>query len=60
MYGGFSGSEASVDADLAAVLDALARAGHDRVYRTDLSRAPFDVPVVKVQVPGLLRNDGLF
>lgn len=37
-------------------LQELAQAGFEHVYRVDLSRAPYDVPVVKVVIPGLAAN----
>jgi ribosomal protein S12 methylthiotransferase accessory factor len=42
------------------VLDGLAGAGHGDVLRVVLSRPPFDMPVVKVFVPGLTMNQHLF
>lgn len=50
----------SADGDLARLMTDLVREGFDRVYRTDLARAPFHIPVVKVQVPGLRMKEGLF
>lgn len=50
----------SADGDLARLMDDLIRAGLRRVYRTTLTRAPFHIPVVKVQVPGLQMKGGLF
>lgn len=38
------------------MLDDLLNAGHGDVLRVVLSRAPFDIPVVKVFVPGLNPN----
>ncbi|MEY4095677.1 MAG: hypothetical protein RLZZ53_2876 [Acidobacteriota bacterium] len=47
-------------ADYARVLEGLARDGVPAVYRATLTRAPFDVPVVKVVVPGLQLNRKFF
>ena len=46
-------SRTSLSEDYARLLAALYAAGLTRIYRVDLSRAPFDIPVVKVLVPGL-------
>jgi ribosomal protein S12 methylthiotransferase accessory factor len=42
------------------VVDSLVRAGRRRIYRVDLTRSPFQIPVVKVLVPGLEFNERLF
>lgn len=42
------------------VVDSLAEAGYRRIYRVDLTRSPFHLPVVKVLVPGLEFNERLF
>jgi len=42
------------------VVDSLATAGYPRIYRANLTRAPFELPVVKVVVPGLEFNERLF
>jgi ribosomal protein S12 methylthiotransferase accessory factor len=42
------------------VLQSLRAAGYTQVYRVNLTRPPFDIPVVKVFVPGLEINHSLF
>lgn len=42
------------------VLGSLAEAGYRKIYRADLTRPPFQLPVVKVLVPGLQFNARLF
>ena len=42
------------------VVNSLAEAGYRRIYRVDLTRPPFQIPVVKVLVPGLEFNERLF
>lgn len=42
------------------VVDSLAEAGYRKIYRVDLTRPPFQLPVVKVLVPGLKFNERLF
>jgi ribosomal protein S12 methylthiotransferase accessory factor len=42
------------------VIGSLAEAGYRRLYRVDLTRPPFQLPVVKVLVPGLEFNARLF
>ncbi|MBR1153715.1 YcaO-like family protein [Bradyrhizobium sp. JYMT SZCCT0428] len=42
------------------VVGSLAEAGYRRMYRVDLTRPPFQIPVVKVLVPGLEFNERLF
>jgi ribosomal protein S12 methylthiotransferase accessory factor len=42
------------------VVDSLAEAGYRKIYRVDLTRPPFQLAVVKVQVPGLEFNERLF
>ncbi|MFO1068587.1 MAG: YcaO-like family protein [Geminicoccaceae bacterium] len=44
---------ASPDADLAHVRAALARAGFGAAVMVDLTRPPFEIPVVRIVVPGL-------
>lgn len=46
--------------DLHRLLDGMRRAGLRNVIRVDLTRAPFDIPVVKVLVPGLTMSPRLF
>jgi ribosomal protein S12 methylthiotransferase accessory factor len=53
-------STSSLDEDYRQVFDGLLNAGHGDVLRVVLSRAPFDIPVVKVFVPGLRMNKELF
>lgn len=53
-------STSSLVEDYHQVLDGLAGAGHGDVLRVVLSRPPFDIPVVKVFVPGLTMNEHLF
>lgn len=45
-------SHASLSEDYAGLLSALATSGFERIYRVDLTRQPFSIPVVKVIVPG--------
>lgn len=44
---------------LQVLLEALARSGHDRVYRVDLTKPRYAVPVVKVIVPSMHLHRGL-
>jgi ribosomal protein S12 methylthiotransferase accessory factor len=53
-------STPSLAEDYRQVLDSLVDAGHGDVLRVVLSRPPFDIPVVKVLVPGLIMNKHLF
>jgi ribosomal protein S12 methylthiotransferase accessory factor len=46
--------------DYGFVVDALAEAGYRKIYRVNLTRPPFQLPVVKVLVPGLEFNERLF
>lgn len=41
------------------VLRSLETAGYSQIYRIDLTRPPFEIPVVKVFVPGLKINHSL-
>jgi ribosomal protein S12 methylthiotransferase accessory factor len=49
----------SLETDLGTVIDALVTAGYRRIFRVDLTRAPFALPVVKVIVPGMRINRNL-
>jgi len=49
-----------LDRDLERVLEELGAAGFDEAYRVDLTRPPFEVPVVKVLVPGLRMDRRFF
>jgi ribosomal protein S12 methylthiotransferase accessory factor len=42
--------------DLETVISALKSDGYTRIYRVELTRPPFDIPVVKVLVPGLVNS----
>lgn len=42
------------------ILRSLQNNGYQNVYRVDLTREPFNIPVVKVFVPGLIMNHSLF
>lgn len=42
------------------ILRSLQNNGYQNVYRVDLTREPFNIPVVKVFVPGLMMNHSLF
>jgi ribosomal protein S12 methylthiotransferase accessory factor len=42
------------------VVNSLAEAGYRKIFRVNLTRAPFELPVVKVLVPGLEFNERLF
>jgi ribosomal protein S12 methylthiotransferase accessory factor len=53
-------SGASLQQDYARVLNSLSLAGYDRIWRVELTRAPFNIPVVKVIVPGLQFNHHFF
>jgi ribosomal protein S12 methylthiotransferase accessory factor len=53
-------STSSLAEDYHQVLDGLVSAGHGDILRVVLSRPPFDIPVVKVFVPGLIMNEHLF
>jgi len=46
-------SNGDLSVDLDTVLNGLYVAGYTRVFRVDLTQARFDIPVVKVVVPGL-------
>jgi ribosomal protein S12 methylthiotransferase accessory factor len=54
------GSSGSLQDDLRRVLSALAATPGRAVYRVNLTRAPFDLPVVKLLVPGLRLNRRFF
>jgi ribosomal protein S12 methylthiotransferase accessory factor len=47
----------SLSADHDTLLPALASQGFDRIFRVDLTRAGFDIPVVKVIVPGMMFDE---
>jgi ribosomal protein S12 methylthiotransferase accessory factor len=47
-------------ADYNYILRSLQNNGYQNVYRVDLTREPFNIPVVKVFVPGLIMNHSLF
>ncbi|WP_066377818.1 MULTISPECIES: YcaO-like family protein [unclassified Anabaena] len=49
-----------LSADYNYVLQSLGNNGYKNVYRVDLTRKPFHIPVVKVFVPGLIMNHSLF
>jgi ribosomal protein S12 methylthiotransferase accessory factor len=51
---------ADLQEDYDVLLRALAEAGHRDVFRVDLTRPPFEIPVMKVWVSGLKRNPNLF
>jgi ribosomal protein S12 methylthiotransferase accessory factor len=53
-------STSSLAQDYHQVLDGLVGAGRGDILRVVLSRPPFDIPVVKVFVPGLTMNEYLF
>jgi ribosomal protein S12 methylthiotransferase accessory factor len=60
-WGGFKDkSSDDLREDYAHVIGSLAEAGYRRIYRADLTRSPFQLPVVKVLMPGLEFNAGLF
>jgi ribosomal protein S12 methylthiotransferase accessory factor len=42
------------------VVNSLAEAGYRKIFRVNLTRSPFQLPVVKVLVPGLEFNERLF
>jgi ribosomal protein S12 methylthiotransferase accessory factor len=42
------------------VVNSFAEAGYRKIYRVNLTRSPFHIPVVKVLVPGLEFNERLF
>lgn len=46
-------STSTLTGDLDLLMSALADSGHSRVIRVDLTRAPWQIPVVKMLVPGL-------
>ena len=46
-----------LDSDLSWILDRLCAAGHDHAVYVDLTMEEFDIPVVRVVVPGL---EGVF
>jgi ribosomal protein S12 methylthiotransferase accessory factor len=46
--------------DYSYLLQSLKQAGYNNVYRVNMTRAPFDIPVVKLFVPGLTINHFLF
>ncbi|NLG48755.1 MAG: hypothetical protein GX552_01430 [Chloroflexi bacterium] len=46
--------------DLRLIIHALVAAGYSSVFRLDMTRAPFHIPVAKVLVPGLQMKSRLF
>ncbi|NIS83193.1 MAG: hypothetical protein GTO14_23995 [Anaerolineales bacterium] len=42
------------------ILTSLRVAGYRQAYRVDMTRAPFNIPVIKIFVPGLQIRSGLF
>ena len=46
--------------DYACILSRLRKAGHRNIFRVDMTRAPFKIPVVKVWVAGLTMDANLF
>lgn len=53
-------STPTLTTDLDPLLGALDRAGFKDIVRVELTRQPFDIPVVKMLVPGLAMNQQLF
>jgi ribosomal protein S12 methylthiotransferase accessory factor len=54
------GSTGDLQADLDRLLDRLRVGGAEHVYVSDLTREPFNIPVVKVVVPGMTINRRFF
>ena len=46
--------------DYGRVLKRLVEAGYSNIFRIDMTQSPFDIPVVKVIVPGLRTSSSLF
>jgi Uncharacterized conserved protein len=42
------------------ILHWLCRAGYRKIFRVDMTRAPFNIPVVKVWIPGFVVDSNLF
>jgi len=60
-WGGFKDrSSDDLRDDYQYVIGSLAEAGYRQLYRVDLTRSPFQLPVVKVLVPGLAFSARLF
>jgi ribosomal protein S12 methylthiotransferase accessory factor YcaO len=53
-------SSVNLREDYQYVVNSLADAGYRKIYRVNLTRPPFQLPVVKVLVPGLEFNERLF
>ncbi|TQV84269.1 hypothetical protein FKG94_06325 [Exilibacterium tricleocarpae] len=53
-------SDRDLQVDYRRVISEFTDAGFDRVYRVDLTRPPFDIPVAKVFVPETSNNHKLF
>jgi ribosomal protein S12 methylthiotransferase accessory factor len=53
-------SDEDLAKDYRRILTSLCESGYQQVYRVDMTRAPFDIPVVKIFVPGLQIKSGLF
>jgi ribosomal protein S12 methylthiotransferase accessory factor len=54
------GSTGDLQADLDRLLERLRGGGVEHVYMSDLTREPFDIPVVRVVVPGMTINRRFF
>jgi ribosomal protein S12 methylthiotransferase accessory factor len=54
------GGDLDLDVQLARVVSALARAGHGRLVRADLTDPEMDIPVVRVIAPSLRFGEQLF
>lgn len=54
------GSSDNLREDYRYVVNCLAEAGYRKIFRVNLTRPPFRLPVVKVLVPGLEFNERLF
>ncbi|VEP18550.1 conserved hypothetical protein [Hyella patelloides LEGE 07179] len=46
--------------DYIQILESLSLAGHNNIFRVNLTRPPFNIPVAKVFVPSLKMNHSLF
>jgi ribosomal protein S12 methylthiotransferase accessory factor len=53
-------STSTLSDDATKVFRSLAESGIAAVYRVDLSRKPYNVPVVKILIPGMLINRRFF
>jgi ribosomal protein S12 methylthiotransferase accessory factor len=53
-------SSANLHEDYRFVINGFAEAGYRKIYRVNLTQLPFELPVVKVLVPGLEFNERLF